>query len=401
VASVTASDARLEPGDPSAVAAGLVRGFRASYGREPEGCFVAPGRVNLIGEHVDYNEGRCLPIALPHGTYVAAAARDDDAVRLTSLQQDRSWQGSLSRVGPGEVTGWPAYAAGVAWALQAEDVRVPGFDLLVDSRVPIGAGLSSSAALECAVALALCALAGVQVDGPQRRRLVDVCVRAEGEVAGAPTGGMDQAVSLLARQGHALLLDCRDGSTGRVRWAPEDVGLALLVVDTGVSHRLTEGGYGDRRAECAEAAHLLGVRSLRECHPSPGLDVLDRVLDQTLRRRARHVLTEMARVDRAVACLEQGDWVGLGAAFAESHTSLREDFEVSCPELDTVVETATAAGAVGARMTGGGFGGSAIVLAPQDRLPSIAAGVCEQFARRSWRAPTFLEAPAGAGARRL
>jgi galactokinase len=208
-------------------------------------------------------------------------------------------------------------------------------------------------------------------------------------------------VSLLAREGHALLLDCRDDSTRHVRWVPEDAGLVLLVVDTGVSHRLTEGGYGDRRAECAEAAHLLGVRSLRECHPSPGLDVLDRVLDQTLRRRARHVLTEMARVDRAVACLEQGDWVGLGAAFAESHTSLREDFEVSCPELDTVVETATAAGAVGARMTGGGFGGSAIVLAPQDRLPSIAAGVCEQFARRSWRAPTFLEAPAGAGARRL
>ena len=398
---MTAPVSRLEADDPSAVAAGLVRRFRASYGREPAGCFMAPGRVNLIGEHVDYNGGRCLPIALPHGTYVAAAARDDDTVRLTSLQQDRPWRGRLGRLGPGEVAGWPAYAAGVAWALEAEGIRVPGFDLLVDSRLPIGAGLSSSAALECAVALALCALAGVRVDRPLRRRLVDVCVRAETEVAGAPTGGMDQAVSLLARQDHALLLDCRDGTTGQVRWAPEEAGLALLVVDTGVSHRLTEGGYGDRRAECAELGHLLGVRSLRECHPSPGLAVLDRIPGGTLRRRARHVLTEMARVDRAVFYLEEGDWAGLGAAFTESHVSLRDDFEVSCPELDTVVEAAAAAGALGARMTGGGFGGSAVVLAPQDRLTSVAARVSEQFARRGWRAPTFLDAPAGPGALRL
>lgn len=398
---MTASDGRLEPGDPSAVAAGLVRRFRASYGREPEGCFVAPGRVNLIGEHVDYNQGRCLPIALPHGTYVAAAPRDDDTVTLTSLQQDRPWQGRLGRLGPGEVTGWAAYAAGVAWALRAEGIRVPGFDLLVDSRVPIGAGLSSSAALECAVALALSALADVEVDAALRRRLVDVCVRAETEVAGAPTGGMDQAVSLLAREGHALLLDCRDGSTGQVRWAPEDVGLALLVVDTGVSHWLTESGYGDRRAECAEAARLLGVRSLRECHPSPGVDVPDRVQEGTLRRRTRHVLTEMARVDQAVFYIEQGDWVGLGTTLAASHASLRDDFEVSCPELDSAVEAATAAGALGARMTGGGFGGSAIALVPRNRTGAVATSVTDSFARRGWRAPVFLEAAAGPGARRL
>ncbi|HET7356323.1 MAG TPA: galactokinase [Nocardioidaceae bacterium] len=388
-------------GDPSAVAAGLVERFRTWYRREPAGCFMAPGRVNLIGEHVDYNEGRCLPVALPHGTYVAAAARADDKVTLTSLQQDRPWQGRLGGLGPGEVAGWPAYAAGVAWALEAAGIRVPGFDLLVDSRVPIGAGLSSSAAIECAVALALCALAGVQVDDPLRQRLVGMCVRAETEVAAAPTGGMDQAVSLLAREGHALLLDCRDDSTRHVRWVPEDAGLVLLVVDTGVSHRLTEGGYGDRRAECAEAARLLGVRSLRGCHPSPGLDVLGHLPDGTLRRRTRHVLTEMARVDRALTQIEEEDWAGLGGTFAASHASLRDDFEVSCPELDTVVDAATAAGALGARMTGGGFGGSAIALVARERLSAVTEGVAAAFVRRGWRQPAFLEATAGRGARRL
>jgi galactokinase len=399
---MTAPVSMLAAGDPSAVAAGLVGRFRASYGREPVGSFMAPGRVNLIGEHVDYNGGRCLPVALPHGTYVAAAARDDDTVTITSVQQDRPWLGRLGRLGPGQVTGWPAYAAGVAWSLAADGVDVPGFDLLVDSRLPMGAGLSSSAALECAVALALCALAGAGLDEPRRRRLVDACVRAETEVAGAPTGGMDQAVSLLARRGHALLLDCRDGSTRQVVWAPEEAGLALLVVDTGVSHRLTEGGYGDRRAECARAARLLGVRSLRECHDSPGgMKDVQRVLDGRLCRRVRHVLTEMARVDRAVAQTEQRDWAGLGATFTASHASLRDDFEVSCPELDVAVGAACAGGALGARMTGGGFGGSAIALVPRDRLSSVAAQVSADFARRGWHPPTFLEAPAGAGARRL
>ena len=392
----------LEAGDPSAVAAGLVERFRTSYRRDPVGCFMAPGRVNLIGEHVDYNEGRCLPVALPHGTYVAVAARADDTVTLTSLQQDRPWQGRLGRLGPGQVTGWPAYAAGVAWALAADGVDVPGFDLLVDSRVPLGAGLSSSAALECAVALALCALAGVEVDVPLRRRLVGTCMRAETEVAGAPTGGLDQTVSLLARRGRALLLDCLDGSTRQVPWDPEAAGLSLLVVDTGVSHRLVEGGYGDRRAECEEAARALGVRSLRQCHDSPGRhEDVERVLEGRLCRRVRHVLTEMARVDRAVAQIEQRDWVGLGATFTASHESLRDDFEVSCPELDAVVEAATGAGALGARMTGGGFGGAAIALVSRERLATVAEGVVSTFARRGWGQPAFLEATAGPGARRL
>ena len=363
---------------------------------------MAPGRVNLIGEHVDYNQGRCLPVALPHGTYVAAAARDDDTVNVTSLQQERFWRGRVGRLGPGRVSGWPAYAVGVAWALAEDGIRVPGFDLMIDSRVPMGAGLSSSAALECAVASALCALAEVEVDGPMRRRLVDICVRAETEVAGAPTGGMDQAVALLAHEGHALLLDCRDVTTRHVPWSPEGAGLSLLVVDTGVSHRLTEGGYGDRRVECREVARLLGVRSLRDSYDSPaGVDTVERIPDERLRRRARHVLTEMARVDRAVFSIEQRDWAGLGAIFTASHASLRDDFEVSCPELDTVVAAACSGGALGARMTGGGFGGSAIALVPQDRREDVAVAVAEAFGRRGWQSPVLLEASAGPGARRL
>jgi galactokinase len=397
-----ASDATLAAGDPETIADQLLERFASLYDRSADGCFAAPGRVNLIGEHVDYNGGRCLPIALHHATYAAVAARSDDRLRVTSLRQERPWTGSLAEIGPGRVEGWASYVAGVVWALREDGIDVPGLDIVVDSRVPVGAGLSSSAALECSVALGACAAAGIDdddLDDAVRRRLVTACMRAETEVAGAPTGGMDQTVALLAEREHALLIDCEEWSVEQEPWDPAGAGLELLVVDTRAHHTLVDGGYESRRRECEQAAEQLGVPSLRRVDDADA--ALDRLTDPTVRRRARHVLTEMARVDRAVACLEQGDWVGLGAAFAESHTSLREDFEVSCPELDTVVETATAAGAVGARMTGGGFGGSAIVLAPQDRLPSIAAGVCEQFARRSWRAPTFLEAPAGAGARRL
>ena len=376
--------------------------FRRTFGADPVGAWSAPGRVNLIGEHTDYNAGLCLPIALPQRTYAACSPRGDGRLRVVSAQGDDVVEVRLDEVAPGQPAGWAAYVAGVPWALAGAGHAVGGLDVAIDSSVPLGAGLSSSAALECAVALVLCALAGVEVDEPLRSRLVGTCMRAETEVAGAPTGGLDQTVSLLARQGHALLLDCLDGSTRQVPWDPETAALSLLVVDTGVSHRLTEGGYRDRRAECEEAARALGVRSLRECHDSPGgwKDV-ERVLDGRLCRRVRHVLTEMARVDRAVAQIEQRDWAGLGATFTASHLSLRDDFEVSCPELDAVVEAANGAGALGARMTGGGFGGSAIALVARERLGAVTKTVADAFARHGWGQPAFLEATAGPGARRL
>lgn len=389
----------LDPGRPEHVAGELAERFAALHARPADGVFVAPGRVNLIGEHVDYNGGRCLPYALPHGTYVAAAARDDDTVTVRSLQMDEPWRGRLDALGPGEVSGWVSYVAGVIWALRADGIAVPGLDLVLDSRVPVGAGLSSSAALECSVALAALQAAGVDLDAPVRERVVAACVRAENEVAGASTGGMDQSVAVHATAGHALLLDFADGARRQVPWDPEAAGLRLLIVDTRVHHTLNDGGYASRREDCETAARLLGVAHLAE------VDDLEKAVaalpDERLRRRARHVVTEVARVDAAVERLERGDVSGLGELFLGSHASLRDDFEVSCEELDLVVSTAQEHGALGGRMTGGGFGGSAIALVPEDQVVAVEDAVAAAFADRGWRAPGMLSGTPGPGARRL
>ncbi|GAB2686254.1 galactokinase [Thalassiella azotivora] len=392
---------------PSAaeVAAGAVAAFRMSFDGEPDGVWSAPGRVNLVGEHVDYVGGLCLPLALPHRTAVAVRRRDDDAVRLVSRQDDAGWRGRVGSVGPGTVDGWAAYAAGVLWALREDGLDVPGVDVAVDGRVPLGAGLSSSAALECAVALAVASLAGLDDDEPGRRRLARACVRAENEVAGAPTGGMDQSVALLARAGHALLLDCRDGATAHVPLPLDDHGLALLVVDTRAPHRLVDGQYADRRAACERAAAALGVPSLREVadHPGAAADVealLEPLQDDVLRRRARHVVTEVARVRQVVDRLRDGDLRGVGPLLDTSHESLRADYEVSSPELDTAVAAARDAGALGARMTGGGFGGSAIALVDAGSVPLVALGVREAFARAGHGPPGLLLAQASRAAGR-
>lgn len=389
----------IEPGRPDRIAATLEAAFADRVGRAPVSVATAPGRVNLIGEHLDYNAGRCLPLALPHATYAAAAPRTDRLLSVTSLQIDGTEVVDLGSLRPGSVTGWAAYVAGVVWALERDGWSLPGLDVVVDSRVPVGAGLSSSAALECAVAIALLPLAGVE-DAPEvRRSLVDACVRAETEMAGAPTGGMDQSVALLAEAGHALLLDFGDGTAKQVPWTPAADDLALLVVDTRVSHALTDGGYAARRADCEEAARRLGVASLREVAGGP--DRLEELANPQVRRRATHVLTELARVDAAVDHLGRGAHAALGPLLDASHASLRDDFEVSCAELDVVVETAREQGAVGARMTGGGFGGSAVALVPAGVVEQVTGAVAAAFAGRGWREPGFLLAPAGEGARLL
>jgi galactokinase len=374
---------RVQPGEPDEIAAAL----RAEL-PDAVGVFAAPGRVNLIGEHTDYNEGLCLPIALPHATYVAVAPRDDRRITVRSRQQDEAFESDLADLSPDTIGGWPAYAAGVAWALREDGIELPGVDLLVDGRVPLGAGLSSSAALECSTALALCAAAGISVE---RDRLVRACMRAESEVAGAPTGGMDQSVSLYAERGHALLLDFRNGDRRQVPWDPP--GHTLLVVDTRASHELTDGGYASRRADCEEAAQRLGLDSLREATEQD----LDR-LEGRIRARATHIVTEITRVDATVAAITQGDWARVGELFDRSHASMRDDFEISVPELDQVVETARAHGALGARMTGGGFGGSAIALLPEDSVEEAADAIAGAFAERGWDAPAVLTAPASPGA---
>lgn len=371
--------------------------FADRFGRAPSAVAVAPGRVNLIGEHVDYNGGPCLPMAIQLSTYAAVRPRSDDVVTVVSRQQAEPWTGHLGDVGPGKPAGWAAYVAGVLWALRERGVVVPGLDVLVDGQVPPGAGLSSSAALECSVALAVTAALGVPDTGEGRRRLVEDCIRAEREVAGAPTGGMDQTVSLLAHEGHALLLDSTTWATTPVPWRPERHGLALLVVDTRAAHALNDGGYAARRTSCEEAARRLGVGLLAEvADHEPALARL--ADDEVVLRRARHVLTEIDRVTAAVRALEEDDLDSFGSLLVASHASLRDDYEVSCAELDVVVESCLAHGALGARMTGGGFGGSAIALLPDEAVGPAVAAVEREYAGRGWSRPRAWRAAAAGGA---
>ncbi|WP_323792242.1 galactokinase [Nocardioides sp.] len=356
----------------------------------------APGRVNLIGEHTDYNAGLCLPIALPHDTLAVATTTEEPRVRISSEQQPDSWTGALADCGPGGPRGWVSYVAGVLWALEQDGYDVPtGLDLHVTSTVPLGAGLSSSAALEVSVAVAVHALTGRDLDLAERTRLVEVCRRAETEVVGAPTGGLDQNASLLCDVDSALLLDFADASLTPIPLGFSAADLVVTVIDTRVSHALTDGDYGSRRRECESAAERLGVTTLRETD----LDALSGLDDDVLRRRARHVVSENRRVRDATTAIARGDWERLGALFSASHVSLRDDFEVSCPELDLAVAAALGAGALGARMTGGGFGGSAIALVPRSGLPALRAAVDTAFAAAGHDAPAHLDAPPSAAAR--
>lgn len=353
----------------------------------------APGRVNLIGEHTDYNAGLCLPLVLPHRTFVALRCRDDDVVRLVSAQESGSpWRGNLRAIGPGAVDGWAGYAVGVAWALRAAGHPVTGFDAAIDSCVPCGAGLSSSAALESAIALALDEAFGLGLARSDTglSDLVTACIRAENEIAGAPTGGMDQEAVLHSRPGHALLLDFRSGERRHVPFDPAGSGLALIVIDTRARHSLVDGQYAERRAACEEAARLLGLPSLREI---TDLDAALAALPEgVLRRRVQHVVTETARVAAAVDALDRADIPALGPLFDASHASLRDDYQVSCAELDLAVGASSAAGALGARMTGGGFGGSAIALVRADDVGRVTSAVGDAFNAAGFKAPTFLDA---------
>jgi galactokinase len=372
-------------------AAGLFRGW---HGAEPAGVWHAPGRANLIGEHTDYNEGWVLPFALDRGVVVAARRRGGDVLDIRSHQAAGPVTVPLATLRAGSVTGWAAYPAGVAWALREAGHAVGGASLVIDSDLPQGAGLSSSAAIECATAVALVTLYQVSVSRPELARLAR---RAENEMAGVPSGIMDQSASLLCEAGHALLLDCRTGDSAPVRLDPAASGLALLLVDTGARHALTDGRYALRRAECEQAARALGVASLRDVDdPARAAGIGDPVLA----RRARHVIADDCRVRTAVDLLNAGDLAGLGPLLHASHASLRDDFEVSWPEADVAAEAAEAAGGLGARMMGGGFGGSVIALVPADTEGPREA-ITAEYASRGWPPPRFLPAPPSAGARRL
>ena len=377
-----------------------IAAFRSLTGRAPEGVWTAPGRVNLIGEHTDYNQGLVLPFAIEARADVAAGRRDDDVVRVMSLQRDGEGDAVVAaRIGelsPDRMDGWSAYALGVLWALREEGHRLGGVDLVLDGRVPLGSGLSSSASIECATALAVNDLYGLDLTGEQ---LAELAQRAENDAVGAPTGPMDQRACMLCTEGHALLLDTRDMSTEQVPLQPQDHGLTLLVVDSRVHHAHADNAYGDRRRSCEQACAELGIGSLREIAPEGLETTLARLSTDELRRRVRHVVTEDVRTRAAVAALRAADWAAVGAAMTASHVSMRDDYEISCPELDVLVAAALSAGAVGARMTGGGFGGCAVVLTAD--AGATMAAVTTAYDREGYATPTAFETRPAAGAHRI
>ncbi|WP_406444732.1 galactokinase [Streptomyces sp. NBC_01613] len=375
-------------------------GFVELYGTAPEGVWSAPGRVNLIGEHTDYNDGFVMPFALPHTAVAAVSRRTDGVLRLHSADVEGGVvELRLDALAPESDRNWTAYPAGVVWALREAGHAVTGADVHLASTVPSGAGLSSSAALEVVIALALNDLYEL---GLQRWQLARLCQRAENVYVGAPTGIMDQTASACCEQGHALFLDTRDLSQKQIPFDLAAEGMRLLVVDTQVKHAHSEGEYGKRRAGCERGAALLGVDALRDI-PYADLDAALARLgdDEEAVRLVRHVVTEDERVEKVVALLESGDTRAIGPILIAGHASLRDDFRISCPELDLVVDTALASGALGARMTGGGFGGSAIVLAEAADVDTITKAVEEAFAAADFTAPRVFEAVPGAGARRV
>jgi galactokinase len=370
--------------------------FSDRFGRSPDGVWAAPARVNLIGEHTDYNDGFVLPLAIDRRITVAAARRSDDLLRLVSLQKGEQ-NLRLADIRPGAVSGWAAYAAGPVWALAQEGVEVGGLDLVIDSDVPVGSGLSSSAALECAVVLAVRDLYG----GPEdTARLALIAQRAEHEVVGVPCGIMDQMASMACTAGHVLLLDCRSLAAEQVPLALADNGLVLLVIDTRVSHALTDGAYTERRRDCEQAARSLGVPALRDATETD-LDAARNRLGEVRYRLARHVVRENARVRAVVELLRRGRPDMIGGALNASHASLRDDYAVSAAELDTAVDAACAAGAQGARMTGAGFGGCALALASAETAEIVTDAVTVEFAERSFQPPEVFAASPSDGARRL
>ncbi|WP_422738226.1 galactokinase [Micromonospora sp. WMMD729] len=374
-------------------------GFTDQYDARPTGLWAAPGRVNLIGEHTDYNDGFVLPFALPMRTVVAADRRDDEHWTVWSELSGETITFATDDVAePGRVTGWGAYVAGVVWALRDAGHAVPGARLAIASDVPLGAGLSSSAALESAVLAALLDLGGLELPAEGQPRLAQ---RAENVYVGAPTGIMDQSAVIRCRAGHALFLDCRDESVEHIPFDPDAAGLTVLVIDSHAPHRHADGEYAARRRSCEAAAKALGVPALRDVTVDELDAALARLDDAETRRRVRHVVTEDQRVLDTVALLRADRVRDIGPLLTASHVSMRDDFEITVPEIDTAVEAALSAGALGARMTGGGFGGCVLALVETDGVEAVADAVRTAYADRNYTAPTATPVLPSPGATRL
>jgi galactokinase len=374
--------------------------FRSTFSREPDALFSAPGRVNLIGEHTDYSGGLVLPFAIDARAYLAAGANQDGTIRVTSAQRP----GEVVTVAVEDLSpdsavakSWAGYLLGAIWTLRRAGHPIGGFDLALDSQVPSGAGLSSSAAIESVTALTTSALSGVDLDVMQ---IAGLAQQAENDFVGVPCGPMDQTASSAGLKGSVLLFDTKAGTVEHIPFDPAAHGLEVLVIDTRVAHSLADGEYGRRRAACENAAGILGVQWLRDITIDDLPAALGRLDDEELQRRVRHVVTENDRVARTVERLRADDVSGIGPLLTQSHRSLRDDYEVSSEELDVAVESALAAGAIGARMTGGGFGGSAIALVPSDRVDAVTVAVTTAFADRGFTAPVPRVVRPAQGARR-
>lgn len=371
--------------------ASLENTFLEIFGHKAEVLAEAPGRVNLIGEHIDYSEGFVLPFAIADRTFAAIARNNDGLVRIASQQRkNRIFTIDIKDVQPGSAGEWEKYVLGVIWTMGVTS----GVDILVDGHVPSGAGLSSSAALECSVAVGLNTLFNL---GKSLEDMARATQKAENDYVGMPCGIMDQSVSLMGREGSALLLDCRDLTTESVPFDVASAGLELLIIDTQAHHALVDGGYAERRASCESVAAKFGIPSMRHLT----MDVLDArksEITETEYIRARHAVTEIQRVKDAVTALRTNDFVTLGHLINESHNSLRDDYTVSCVELDEAVDASRRAGALGARMVGGGFGGSAIALIKADQIESTKDAIRSAYAAKGFKAPRFFTSLPSAGA---
>ena len=370
--------------------------FERQFGYKPAGVWSAPGRVNLIGEHTDYNEGFVLPFAIDRRTYAAVGLRNDQLASIASSFAGEAIEYEISKISKASVSGWSAYPLGVAWALVQAGAGAQGFDLYVESNVPVGAGLSSSAAIECSVALALNDLWGA---GLSKNALAKVGQKAENEIVGAPTGIMDQTASLFGQADHAVFLDCRTLDAKATALALEENGLEIVVMDTRVAHRLTDGGYAARRDSCETASSLIGVSSLRDVTVE-SLDAAKHLLDEVVYKRAKHVVTENERVQQTVKLLAESGPKSIGQLMIDSHSSMRDDFQISITELDVAVETALSEGAVGARMTGGGFGGAAIALIDSQKVASLTKAVIDRFEQEGFEKPEIFKVIPDDGAKR-
>jgi len=371
--------------------------FKKVFHRDPQWIAAAPGRVNVIGEHTDYNDGFVLPMAIDRYTVIAAAPNGSDKITLRSGAGKGVASVDLKRpLKPGPKGSWANYPMGVIAGFLARGLKPVGFDAVLNSTVPLGGGLSSSAALEVATATLLEAITGRKLDPVDKALL---CQKAEHDYAGMPCGIMDQFISVMGKQDHLLLLDCRSRKTELVPMT--DLSKALLIINTNVKHKLTGGEYAKRRAQCEQAAKILGLTSLRDATADMLVNARDK-MEEVVFRRARHVIGEIERTPHAAEAVRASNWPTVGQLMYASHASLRDDFEVSCSELDAVVDIAQAigpkGGVIGCRMTGGGFGGCAVALVNTDAVGAISDRIASEYERRTRIKPTLFVSRPAAGA---